>query len=80
MLSEPSSLIFLAIIFICIGFKFKLKMLRIYSLGLTFFSCFKLILFDLSLQNTIQKAIGFIIAGSLCFLIYIIYSKMEKSL
>lgn len=74
------TLIFLAIIFICIGFKFKLKMLRIYSLGLTFFSCFKLILFDLSLQNTIQKAIGFIIAGSLCFLIYIIYSKMEKSL
>lgn len=74
------TLIFLAIIFVCIGFKFKLKMLRIYSLGLTFFSCFKLILCDLSLQNTIQKAIGFIIAGSLCFLIYIIYSKMEKSI
>lgn len=73
------TLIFLAIIFVCIGFKFKLKMLRLYSLGLTFFSCFKLILCDLTLQSTIQKAIGFIIAGSLCFLIYIIYSKMEKN-
>lgn len=72
-------LILIAIVFIFIGFKFKIKMLRLYSLGLTFLSCFKLILFDLTLQNTIQKAVGFIIAGSLCFLIYIIYTKMEKS-
>lgn len=72
-------LILIAIVFIFIGFKFKIKILRLYSLGLTFLSCFKLILFDLTLQNTIQKAVGFIIAGSLCFLIYIIYTKMEKS-
>lgn len=72
-------LILIAIVFIFIGFKFKIKMLRLYSLGLTFLSCFKLILFDLTLQNIMQKAVGFIIAGSLCFLIYIIYTKMEKS-
>ena len=74
------SLIILAIISIILGFKFEFKSLRIYGLILSMFSIAKLIMIDVSYDNLIQRAFGFLVCGILCFGINLIYNKIDKNL
>lgn len=70
----------LAIVFILIGFKGNYKYLRIYGLGLTMISIFKLIMVDVKYENTLGNAISFFISGILCFGISMIYNYLDKKM
>lgn len=67
-----------AIISIVIGFIFSLKAFRIYGLILSLFSVAKLILVDISYDNTLGHALSFFICGILCFVISMIYHLIDK--
>ena len=70
----------LAILFILIGFKGSYKYLRIYGLGLTMISIFKLIMIDVHYENTLGNAISFFVSGVLCFAISMIYNYLDKKM
>lgn len=70
----------ISIFCIIIGFKVKEKSYRLYGLGLSLFSVFKLILIDISYTDSITHSLSFIICGLLCFVIVWVYNKMSKSL
>jgi uncharacterized membrane protein len=70
----------LAILFILIGFKGSYKYLRIYGLGLTMISIFKLLMLDIKYDNTLGYAISFFVSGLLCFAISMIYNYLDKKM
>ncbi len=70
----------LAIISIVLGFTFQYKTLRIYGLILSMISTFKLIMIDISYDNSMGNAISFLVAGVLCFAISLIYNLIDNRL
>lgn len=69
----------LAIISIWFGFNKQIKSFRLYGLYLSIFSVLKLILVDLTYDNSLLRVAGFIGAGILCFVIVWIYNKMSEN-
>ena len=69
-----------AIISIVLGFRFYVKSFRIYGLFLSMLSVAKLILIDISYDNTLGHALSFFICGILCFVISMIYHLIDKKL
>lgn len=67
-----------AVASISIGFVIKHKELRIYGLVLSLISVVKLIMIDMSYNNTLGHALSFFISGLLCFAISAIYTRVEK--
>ena len=67
----------LAIISIMIGFKFQYKSLRIFGLILSMISTFKLIMVDITYENTLGNALSFFVSGLLCFVISLIYNYID---
>ncbi|MGN0165661.1 MAG: DUF2339 domain-containing protein [Lachnospiraceae bacterium] len=70
----------LAMASISTGFIFRYKSLRIYGIVLSMISIFKLLVVDISYENTMGKAAGFFISGILCFIISMIYNYVDKKL
>lgn len=70
--------ILLAIAFVTLGFRFRLKSLRLYGLTLSMLCVIKLIFFDIVFDNAVYRAASFLIAGLLLFLISFIYFRLEK--
>jgi hypothetical protein len=68
----------LAIISIVCGFKWNYKFLRIFGLIISMISTLKLIMVDITYDNTIGHAASFFIAGILCFAISMIYNYIDK--
>lgn len=69
-----------AIISISAGFFVKHKELRIYGLVLSLISVIKLIMIDMTYNNTLGHAVSFFISGVLCFVISAIYARVEKKM
>ncbi len=67
----------LAIVAIVIGFSFEYKALRLFGLILSMISTFKLIMVDISYDNTLGNALSFFASGILCFVISLIYSQID---
>lgn len=67
-----------AISSIIVGFKFKLKSLRLYGLILTILMVLKFVLIDLSQENSITRVVALLIGGLICFGITVIYNKLNK--
>ncbi|MBO5352597.1 MAG: DUF2339 domain-containing protein [Lachnospiraceae bacterium] len=68
----------LAIIGIVIGFKAEYRSLRLFGLALSLISTFKLIMVDISYENTLGNALSFFTSGLLCFAISRIYNLIAK--
>lgn len=68
----------LAIISIVIGFKAEYRSLRLFGLALSIISTFKLIMVDISYENTLGNALSFFASGLLCFAISMIYNYIAK--
>lgn len=68
----------LAIISIVVGFRLRIKSFRIYGLILSMLSVIKLIMIDISYENTLGHALSFFISGILCFVISMIYNVISK--
>lgn len=69
-----------AILSIVIGFIAKYKALRIYGLVLSLISTFKLVMFDISYDNTLGHSISFFVSGILCFVICLIYNLIDNKI
>ncbi len=67
-----------AIVSIVVGFRFVFKSFRIYGLVLSLLSVAKLILVDISYENTLGHALSFFVCGILCFVISLIYHLIDK--
>lgn len=72
-----SALLF-AIISIIVGFRFYFKSFRVYGLILSLLSVAKLILVDISYDNTLGHALSFFVCGLLCFVISLIYHLIDR--
>nr|MCR5202630.1 DUF2339 domain-containing protein [Lachnospiraceae bacterium] len=72
------SLFVLAIICIVLGFWKDVKALRIYGLVLSILSVVKLIIVDITYENSIGRAVSFLVCGVLCFAISAIYNLVDK--
>ena len=70
----------LAIFFIILGFATNKKGLRIYGLVISMICVVKLVMIDISYQNTAGHALSFFISGVLCFTISALYSIADKRL
>ncbi|MBQ9141946.1 MAG: DUF2339 domain-containing protein [Lachnospiraceae bacterium] len=68
----------LAIGSIVLGFLGEYKSLRVFGLLLSMISIFKLIMVDISYDNTLGHAISFFVSGILCFVISMIYNYIDK--
>lgn len=68
----------LAIASIYIGFKYGIKIIRQYGLGLAMLMVVKFIFVDLQGENSITRVVAFTIGGILCFIISIIYNRLSK--
>lgn len=68
----------LSVISIVLGFKFKRKSFRTYGLVLSLLSVVKLVVVDIHYENTIGRATSFLVCGVLCFIINIIYNRIDK--
>lgn len=62
---------------ISVGFKLNNKNLRQYGLVLTIIMVAKFILVDLNQENSILRVLALIAGGGLCFLISVIYNKLN---
>ena len=69
-----------AILSIVIGFVAKYKSLRVYGLVLSLISTFKLVMFDISYDNTLGHSISFFVSGILCFVICLIYNLIDNKI
>lgn len=69
-----------AIISIVLGFRFYVKSFRLYGLFLSMLSVAKLIVVDISYDNTLGHALSFFVCGILCFVISMIYHLIDKRL
>ena len=67
----------LAIASIVIGFAGQYRALRVYGLVLSMISTFKLIMVDISYDNTLGNAVSFFVSGILCFVISLIYNYID---
>ncbi|MCR5344422.1 MAG: hypothetical protein K6E70_13790 [Butyrivibrio sp.] len=69
-----------AVLCIAIGFKNTLltKELRIFGLITTLIFIVKFIIFDISFDSSLMKALSYLISGILCFAISAIYNHFEK--
>ena len=72
--------IIISIINIIVGFVLNIKGIRLTGLILSFVSIAKLVLFDISYQNSAGKAISYIICGLLFFGISWIYYIVDKKM
>ena len=74
------SMIAFAVLCIAIGFKNSLftKELRIFGLMTTLLFVVKFIVFDISFDSSLMKALSYLISGILCFGISAIYNHFEK--
>ena len=70
----------LAIVFIVLGFTLEQKSMRIYGLVLSMICVIKLVMIDITYDNTLGHAISFFISGVLCFAISAVYSIAEKKI
>ena len=69
-----------ALVSISLGFKYKMKGLRLYGLAVTLLMVFKVITIDMGGQNSITRVISLIIGGIICFVISVVYNKIDKSI
>lgn len=69
----------IAIVCIIIGFYKNYKSFRYYGLVLSLTSVIKLTLIDVTYSNSIGRAFSFFICGILCFVISLIYNKIDKN-
>lgn len=67
----------MAIISIIVGFRFQYKALRLFGLILSMISTFKLIMIDITYENTLGNAMSFFVSGILCFVISLIYNFID---
>ena len=74
------ALLLIAILAILVGFWLNTKSLRMYGLGLTMISIFKLLLIDVSYSNLMEVILAFLVCGVLCFVINYIYNRLSKKL
>ncbi len=72
------SCLLLAIVSIVLGFVGQYKALRIFGLILSMISTFKLIMVDISYENTLGNALSFFVSGILCFVISLIYNYIDN--
>lgn len=70
----------LATLIILLGFKMKLKSLRIYGLVTTMIFAVKLVMFDIKYDNVLGNALSFFISGLICFGISALYSIADKKI
>ncbi|MCR5214258.1 MAG: DUF2339 domain-containing protein [Eubacterium sp.] len=70
----------LAIVFILMGFMIDIKNLRIYGLVVSMICVVKLVMIDITYDNTLGHAISFFISGILCFAISAVYNIAEKKM
>lgn len=68
----------LAILCIAIGFKVKVKSLRLYGLILTIFMVLKFIVVDLSQENSVTRVVALMLGGLICFGISVLYNKLNS--
>ena len=68
----------LSIAFIIIGFVMDIKSLRIYGLVISMICVFKLVMIDITYENTAGHALSFFISGVLCFVISALYNIADK--
>lgn len=69
-----------ALVSISLGFKNKMKGLRLYGLAVTLLMVFKVITTDMGGQNSINRVISLIVGGIICFIISVVYNKIDKSI
>ncbi len=69
----------ISIICIALGFKYRIKSIRLYGLVLTIIMVAKFILVDLYEENSITKVAALILGGCLCFIISFIYNKASEN-
>ena len=74
------ALLLIALLAILVGFWLNTKSLRMYGLGLTMISIFKLLLIDVSYSNLMEVILAFLVCGVLCFVINYIYNRLSKKL
>lgn len=67
-----------AIIMIALGFLFRYKSFRVYGLGLVMICTFKLIMVDITYENSIERVISFFVSGLLCLGINAMYNILDK--
>ncbi len=74
------AILLFAIVCIAVGFNktFGAKELRLYGLILSMICVAKFIMIDITYENTIGRAISFLVSGILCFGISAIYNHFEK--
>ena len=70
----------MAILLILLGFKLKLKSLRVYGLVTTMIFAVKLVMIDITYDNVLGNALSFFISGLICFGISALYSIADKKL
>lgn len=70
----------IAVVSIIWGFREELKSFRLYGLILSLCSVLKLVMIDISYDNSLGRIFSFIASGLLCFLIVWIYNKMSEKL
>ncbi len=67
-----------ALICIAVGFKARLKPLRLYGLTLAIICVLKLVLVDAAVLEPFARVASFIIGGTICFAISALYSYVER--
>lgn len=68
----------IAIVSIVLGFLKNYKSMRLYGLVLSIISVIKLVLVDISYNELLYRACGFLVCGILCFAISYIYNKLDR--
>lgn len=68
----------LAIVSVAAGFGIKRRVFRLYGLVLSLVSVVKLVMVDIYYDNTVGRALSFFVSGLLCFVISIIYNRIDK--
>lgn len=70
----------IALLSIAVGFKLKMKSLRLYGLIITMLMVLKFIAIDLSQENSLIRIIALFIGGIICFGITLLYNKLNKEI
>ena len=70
----------LAIVIILVGFWQKIKILRLYGLVTSMICVVKLVMIDITYDNTAGHALSFFISGVLCFVISALYNIADKKM
>lgn len=70
--------ILFAMVMIALGFLYKQKSFRIYGLVLVMICTFKLVMIDVTYENSIGQVISFFVSGLLCLGINAMYNILDK--